>query len=98
MSSMVCTVSFQDEHGATHAVTLSASSLYEAVGLAVQAFKRQPSVPPVSPLATLTIAVRAPTVQHRVTLDKARRWASRTATSPADKLQRERVRSLLALR
>jgi hypothetical protein len=98
MSSMVCTVSFQDEHGATHAVTLSASSLYEAVGLAVQAFKRQPSVPPVSPLATLTVAVRAPTVQHRVTLDKARRWASRTATSPADKLQRERVRALLASR
>lgn len=98
MASSVCTVSFQDEHGTTHTVTVSATSLYEAVGLALQAFRLQPWVPAVPPAAPLTIAARAPTVQHQVTLERAQRWASHPPTSPADKLQRERVRALLVTR
>ncbi len=95
MAPSVCTVSFEDEHGTTHTVTVSAASVYEAVGLALQAFKLQPWVPQVPSAAPLTIAARAPTVQHQVTLDKAQRWANLAATSPADKLQRARVRALL---
>lgn len=98
MTPTCCTVSFQDEHETTHTVTVSATSLYEAVGLALQAFTRQPWVPPVPPATPLTIAARTPTVQHQVTLERARRWAGMAATSPADKLQRERVRALLATR
>ncbi len=98
MASSVCTVSFQDEHGTTHTVTVSATSLYEAVGLALHAFKLQPWVPPVPPAVPLTISARPPTVQHQVTLERAQRWASHAATSPTDKLQRERVRALLATR
>lgn len=98
MPPTICAVSFQDEHDTTHTVTVSAKSLYEAVGLAVQAFKLQPWVPPVPAGARLIIAVRAPAVQHEVTVEKARRWAGLAAASPSDKLQRERVRALLATR
>lgn len=95
---MACTVSFQDEHGTTYRVTVTAHSLYEAVGLAVKAFKMQPWTPPVPPAAPLTIAVAPPAVEHRVTVQKVRQWAAAAASSPADRLQRERVRALLATR
>jgi hypothetical protein len=96
MRPMSCRVSFEDEHGSTHAVTVTASSLFEAVGLAVKAFAAQPWTPPVSPATPLIVVVSAPIAQHQVTVQKVRQWASGTARSPADRLQRERVRSLLA--
>lgn len=95
---MACTVAFQDEHGATHRVNVTAHSLYEAVGLAVKAFGTQPWTPPIPPAARLSITVAPPAVEHRVTVQKVRQWATGTATSPADRLQRERVRQLLATR
>lgn len=95
---MACTVWFQDEHGTRYQVTVTAQSLYEAVGLAVHAFRQQPWTPPVPAAAPLTIAVAPPAIEHRVTVQKVRQWASSTATSPADRLQRERVRALLATR
>ena len=95
---MACTVSFEDAQGTTYRVTVTAQTLYEAVGLAVDAFRQQRWTPPVPPAAPLTIAVAPPAVEHRVTLQKVRQWAAATATSPADRLQRERVRTLLAPR
>jgi len=76
----------------------SAQSLYEAVAIAVNAFRQQPWTPPVPAAAPLTIAVAPPAVEHRVTIQKVRQWATSTATSPADRMQRERVRALLATR
>ena len=93
---MSCTVSFRDEHDVEHTATVMASSLYEAVGLAVQAFKRQPWTPAVPVGAPLYVEARQPAVRHQVTLLRARQWAGGTALSPADRLQRERVRKLLA--
>lgn len=98
MPPMRCTVRFDDADGTGHMVTVSASSLYEAVGLAVQAFKAQPWAPPIPPAAPLTVEVRPPAVEHRVTLQAVRQWAGATAHSPADRLHRERVGSLLASR
>jgi hypothetical protein len=98
MPSMRCTVRFDDADGTGHIVTVSASSLYEAVGLAVQAFQAQPWTPPVPPAAPLTVEVRQPAVEHRVTLQAVRQWAGATASSPADRLHRQRVGALLATR
>ena len=91
-----CTVSFEDADGTRHAVHVTAASLYEAVGLAVQAFKAQPWTPPLPPAAPLTIVVSQPAVEHRVTVQKVRRWAAARALSPADRLRRDRVRAMLA--
>ena len=50
MAPKVCIVRFEDAEGTVHTVTVSASSLYKAVGLAVQAFTHNPgrhrSLPP----------------------------------------------------
>jgi hypothetical protein len=96
MTPKVCTVRFEDAEGTVHTVTVSASSLYEAVGLAVQAFGAQPWTPPIPPATPLTVEVRPPSVQHRVTMQRVRQWAAATATSPADRLYRQRVGALLA--
>lgn len=93
---MRCTVRFEDADGTGHTVTVSASSLYEAVGLAVQAFTAQPWTPPVPPAAPLFVEVRQPAVEHRVTLQTVRQWAGATANSPADRLHRQRVNALLS--
>lgn len=98
MPLMACAVSFEDPQGTIHRVTVTAQSLYEAVGLAVEAFRQQPWTPPVPAAAPLTIAVAPPAAEHRVTLQKVRQWAAASPTSPADRLQRERVRTLLATR
>ena len=93
---MSCRVSFEDEHGISHAVSVTASSLFEAVALAVRAFQSQAWTPPVPPAVPLTVVVSAPIAHHQVTVQKVRQWAAGTARSPADRLQRERVRSMLA--
>jgi hypothetical protein len=96
VTAQACVVRFEDADGTVHAATVTASTLYEAVALAVAAFRTQPSTPPIPHAALLTVEVRSPVVAHRVTLQAARRWAARPATSPADKLQRDRLRRLLA--
>ena len=98
MAPKVCTVRFEDAEGTVHSVTVSASSLYEAVGLAVQAFTAQPWTPPIPAAAPLTVEVRHPSVEHRVTMQRVRQWAAATAISPADRLHRQRVGALLASR
>ncbi|AMY10740.1 hypothetical protein LuPra_03979 [Luteitalea pratensis] len=96
MAPTVCTVRFEDAEGTVHTVTVSAASLYEAVGLAVQAFAAQPWTPPIPAAAPLTVEVRPTSVEHRVTMQRVRQWAAATATSPADRLHRQRVGALLA--
>ena len=98
MAPKICIVRFEDAEGTIHTVTVSAASLYEAVGLAVQAFAAQPWTPAIPPAVALTVEVRPPSVEHRVTMQRLRQWVAATATSPADRLHRQRVGALLANR
>lgn len=93
---MTCRVAFEDAEGTVHAVTVTAASLYEAVALAHRAFRAQPWTPPVPAAAPLTISVCQPAVEHQVTMQRVRQWAGGAATSPADRVRRERIRALLA--
>ena len=95
MAPRLCTVSWTDEHGATHRVQVRAVSLYEAVGLAVQAFRGQDWVPSVGPATRFRVAVRQPSIEHEATVAVVQDWTDAMATSPADKLLRARVRSML---
>jgi len=92
-----CRVSFEDANGITHTATVTADSLYEAVGLALEAFKGQPFAPPVPPLAPLRVEVCPVAVQHTVTTQQVRQWAAAPARSPAEKLSKDRVRRLVAM-
>lgn len=95
MPARLCVVSLTDERGTTHRVHVQASSLYEAIGLAVQTFRCQEWVPPIGPATRLQVEVRTPIVQHEATVAAVQQWTDSTPTSPADKLQRARVRAML---
>ena len=72
-----CRVSFTDPTGIQHTATVTASSLYEAVGLAIRAFRDSPVVglaPGVVP-PSLTVALSEATTQHTVTGNKD--WLAR---------------------
>jgi len=92
-----CRVSFEDANGTAHSAEVTADSLYAAVGLALEAFKAQPFAPPVPPLARLRVELRPVAVQHTVTVQQVRQWASAPARSPAEKLSKDRVRILVAV-
>lgn len=95
MAPRLCTVSLTDENGTTHRVQVQAASLYEAVGLAVQAFRGQEWVPSIGPATRFRVAVRQPSIEHEATVAAVQEWTDAIAKSPADKLLRARVRSML---
>ena len=89
-----CTVSFTDTEGFRHSVEVQAASLYEAVGIAIQAFREHDCLP--GPAALVEIEVCGPRVKHAVNMLKVREWANGAAKSPKEKLVKERLKGLLA--
>jgi hypothetical protein len=64
--------------------------------LAVSAFRKAGWVEECLGVASrLEIEVPEPAVKHTVTLAQLQRWANGAATSPAEKVRRDRMRSLL---
>jgi hypothetical protein len=96
VSAQPCIVSYTDPEGFRHSVQVQAESVYEAVGLAVQAFQHN-GCPPGS-AALLEIEVRSPAVTHAVNMLKVREWAAASAKTPKEKLLKDRLNGLLAAR
>ena len=93
-----CHVSFTDPTGIEHTATVTASSLYEAVGLAIRAFRDSPVVglaPGVVP-PSLTVALSEATTQHTVTGMQFKDWLARPGGAPRDVTLRHRLKELLA--
>ena len=93
MPARACTVSFTDTEGFRHSVEVQAASLYEAVGLAIQAFRGHDCAP--GSAALLEIEVCGPQVKHAVNILRVREWANGAARSPREKLVKERLKGLL---
>jgi hypothetical protein len=89
-----CTVSFTDPEGFRNAVEVNAGSLYEAVGLAIQAFREHDCAP--GSAALLEIEVCGPRVKHSVNMLRVREWANGPCKSPSQKLVKELLKELLA--
>jgi len=89
-----CIVSFTDPDGFRHSVEVQAESLYEAAGLAMQAFREHDCAPGSS--ALLEIEVCSPRVRHAVNMLKIREWANGGARNPKERLLKERLKGLLA--
>jgi hypothetical protein len=70
-------------------------SLYEAVVLALQAFKASGFVEEVGPATRLEVEVRAATTRHVVTVGQVVRWTEGAAVSPAERLKRDRLKAIL---
>jgi hypothetical protein len=95
-----CRVSYLDSRNVEHAVDVTADSLFEAVAVAVRAFREGALVDELPVAGTeLLIAASPLPVEHRVRLQRVEQWAQTgTVKSPVEMLRRERVRELLGLK
>ena len=92
----VCLVSFTDSEGIRHAVEVSASTLYEAVALAIGEFRRcgfTANAP--GPATRLTVTVKTPATSHEVRLSKFEAWLESGGRSPNEQAMKVRLRELL---
>jgi hypothetical protein len=92
--SRTCTVSFTDTNGLRHSVNVQAETLYEAVALAVRAFREHQCAP--TPMTAFEIEARSPAVTHTVTMRKVGDWLRSWAKSPADRIMKERLKGMMA--
>jgi len=89
-----CTVSFTGPDGIRHSVNVQAETLYEAVVLAVRAFREHDCAPGAA--SQLEVEARSPGVTHTVSMGKVQDWLRSSAKSPSDKIIKERLKGLLA--
>jgi hypothetical protein len=91
-----CRVSFQDSEGVEHAVEVEARTLYEAVGLAIDRFRRCEHVK-YEPrgLHEFTVEPREPGTRHRLTRKTFEAWLRQPGGSPADTALKSRLKGLL---
>ena len=98
MPSRTCLVSFTDADGIEHSVRVPAESLYEAAVEAMAAFRRSVLAEmPLGPGTRLTIHVKAPEEEHTITIGKVLSWLDSVATSPGEKLKKNRLKERLRL-
>ena len=91
-----CRVSFVDAEGVEHAVELDARTLYEAVGLAINRFRRCEHVQyDPKGLHEFTVESREPGTEHRLTRNMFDAWLRRPGGSPADVARKSRLKELL---
>lgn len=91
-----CLVTVTDGRGVRHAVEVSADSLFDAAARALAALARDEWTESVGPATRVEVRVLQPVVTHTVTVRQLARWAEASATSPEERLRKERVRLLLA--
>ncbi len=91
-----CSVSFTDGAGISHRIHVQAESLYEAVALAIAAFRNDPVVPGPGPMTEFTVIIERPVIEHRIRLSQVAKWAEDTTRDgPAGVMKRQRVKVLL---
>jgi len=93
-----CRVSFRDSEGIEHAVVLEATSLYEAVALAIDRFRRCEHIlhEPIG-LHEFVVEPRELTTQHRMTRKMFDEWLHRPGRTPADVALKTRLKALLGV-
>jgi hypothetical protein len=90
-----CSVSFTDTEGITHAVEVSASSLFEAAVIAMTEFRRHGFADSTfGPATTLNVRVKAPEASHVVSIGKVKAWLNRVSKSPREQVEKNRLRYL----
>ena len=92
----LCRVSFKDSEGIEHSVELETRTLYEAVGLAIDRFRRCEHVNyDPQGLHEFTVESREPATQHRLTRNMFDKWLRRPGGSPADVALKTQLTELL---
>ena len=97
MPARLCRVSFTDASGITHAVEVTADTLYEAVALALRDL-RSSGLTPVLPGPAMQIHVRVMAnaeAEHSIRFSQFESWLSGTARSPKERLVKDRLREMV---
>ena len=97
MARKTCAVSVQGfGDPVDHAVSVEAETLFEAAvrGLAALRLESWSSMDAGS-AAFVTVTVQPPAVTHRVKVAELKAWLDGSGRSPADRIQRQRLRALL---
>ena len=93
-----CRVTIQDMDGISHAVEVTAATLYEAVAQGLAAIRGNEWVAGIAQgLNVVKVSVADIRVEHEVKLVDFTKWLERTGGSPRDVIQRQRIRSILGL-
>ena len=88
-----CVVSFTDAMGIRHSAEVSASTLYEAAVLGVNALRTSEWVEGVP--RSLEIEVRPPVVRHQVSLQRVKDWLHVQGRSPREIILKQRLLELM---
>jgi hypothetical protein len=96
MPGKTCRVSFKDIDGIRHAAEVQADSLYEAAVLGLKALKRSDWIDVIGPGTRIDVEVIEPPVRHFLMYAQLQRWLDGGAKSPAEAIQKKRLKELLA--
>lgn len=98
MGVRACKVTIQDMDGVAHTVSVTASTLYEAVALGLASVRGEEWVAGIAEGPnTITVAVTNVPVEHHVSMKDFRTWLERPARSPRDVATRARIREVLGM-
>ncbi len=94
-----CRVSFQDPAGVAHCVEVTAQSLFEAVVLAVKAFRGAEWMESGPGMGTvMEVSVLHPVARHRIKLQRVTEWLGANGRTPKEQANKQRLRALLEQR
>jgi len=93
-----CRVSIEDYDGVSHTVEVTATTLYEAVAQGLAALRNREWVSglPQGHNIIKVVVAEVP-VEHQVKVIEFTKWLERTAGSPRDVVQRQKIRSILGM-
>jgi hypothetical protein len=93
-----CRVTISDMNGVIHSAGVTASTLYEAVALALAAMRANEWVGEIAEgLNTAKVCVTTVPVEHSVRMQDFKNWVNRTGGSPREVADRSRIRSILGV-
>ena len=96
MSLRLCRVTFCYMEGVKHSVEVTASTLYEAVALALKALGSHDFVEGLKQ-GSVTVSVQNVAVDHTIKLKEFQDWLKRRGGSPAERIRRTRVKEILGI-
>ena len=93
-----CTVVVHDLNDNTHALDVTAETLYEAVAQALATVRGHEWVGDIGRgLTTVTVKVRNPEVTHIVKIQDFENWLNRRCRSPKETVMKARLRQMLGM-
>ena len=95
MALRTCTVTCTDFRGCEHAIEVTADSLYEAVAQGLRVFRENDWVDDIGRGQTISVVVKQPEIEHKVSLRDFERWLESQGRTPAEVGLKGRLRDLL---